>query len=44
MRILPETKWNEFFPVRKSIYTYQNFILSVAKFPAFCNDKAPDAV
>lgn len=41
MRILPETKWNEIFPVRKSIYTYSELLKAVAKFPGFCNDVAP---
>jgi chitodextrinase len=43
MRIFPESKWNEIFPVRKSIYTYTEFLKSVAKFPAFCNEIATDS-
>lgn len=41
MRIFPESKWNEIFPVRKSIYTYSELLKSIAKFPLFCNDTAP---
>lgn len=41
MRIFPETKWNEIFPVRKAIYTYEEFLKATAKFPKFCDDVAP---
>jgi chitodextrinase len=43
MRLFPESKWNEIFPVKKSIYTYSELLKAIAKFPLFCNDRAPDS-
>lgn len=40
--ILPESLWNSFFPQALPVYTYDNFLKAVAKFPKFCND--PSAV
>lgn len=36
MSIFDEADWNEGFPQRNSIYTYDNFLKAVAKFPSFC--------
>lgn len=43
MRVLPESKWNEVFPARKAIYSYKELLKSIAKFPKFCDDSAPDS-
>lgn len=42
MSILPETTWNSFYPDALPVYTYENFLKAVAKFPKFCNDPAAD--
>ncbi len=41
MRIVPESRWNELFPLRNKGYTYEEFLKAVAKYPALCNEKAP---
>ena len=33
-----ESDWEYLFPVHNKIYTYKNFLKSVAKFPAFCGE------
>jgi hypothetical protein len=38
MQVLTETQWNEFFPNALAVYTYENFLMAVAKFPKFCDD------
>ena len=38
MEVLPESLWDEFFPLANPVYTYLNFVKAVAKFPKFCND------
>ena len=35
--IFPESKFNDFFPNRKSAYTYENFLKAIGKFPAICS-------
>ncbi|WP_373974795.1 carbohydrate-binding protein [Chitinibacter sp. SCUT-21] len=35
-RVLPESKFDYFFPVRNVKYTYLNLLKGVAKFPAYC--------
>jgi hypothetical protein len=43
--ILTESKFNELFPSRDSLYTYDGFIKAVAKYPMFCgeyNDSSTD--
>ena len=37
-RIFPEEKFNEGFKLRNEVYTYENFLKAVARFPAFCNE------
>ena len=37
-RLLPEAKWEYYFPIRDQSYTYQRFLQAVAKFPAVCDD------
>lgn len=36
--ILPQSRWDYYFPRREPSYTYQRFLQAVAKFPAFCGD------
>jgi len=38
--ILTEDLWNHFFPNALPVYTYENFLKAIAKFPKFCNDHA----
>jgi len=40
--ILSSDKYNELFPLRNSIYTYDSFLQAVAKFPAFCGEENDD--
>ena len=35
---MTETQWDLAFPLADDIYTYDNFLKAVAKFPAFCNE------
>ena len=37
-RFFNQTQWNEGFPLADPVYTYQNFLKAVAKFPAFCGE------
>lgn len=37
-RLLGEARWNFYFPLRESGYTYVRFLQAVAKFPAVCSD------
>ncbi|SMC20449.1 Carbohydrate binding domain-containing protein [Andreprevotia lacus DSM 23236] len=37
-RLLPEAKWNYYFEIRDTSYSYQRFLQAVAKFPAVCDD------
>ena len=37
-RVFPETQWPIAFPYANAIYTYENFLKAVAKFPAFCGE------
>lgn len=39
MRILPEDDYEYLFSFRNAIYTYENFLQAIAKFPMFCNEK-----
>jgi predicted nucleotide-binding protein (sugar kinase/HSP70/actin superfamily) len=36
--ILPETKYNDLFPMKNALYTYQGFLRAIAKFPKFCGE------
>jgi len=36
--ILSESKYDELFPIRDSMFTYTNFLKAVGKFPMFCNE------
>ena len=36
--ILTESKFNELFPNRDSLYDYNGFIKAVAKYPMFCGE------
>ena len=36
--IFPESDWSVAFPYANPVYTYDNFLKAVAKFPKFCND------
>lgn len=36
--LVPLSKWNYYFSVAHSSYTYTRFLQAVAKFPAFCGD------
>ena len=33
-----EADWVEGFPLAKPVYTYDNFLKAVSKFPAFCGE------
>ena len=35
---MTQEQWDDGFPLADPIYTYQNFLKSVAKFPAFCGE------
>jgi chitodextrinase len=39
---LSEDAFDFFFPLADSLYTYENFLKAVAKFPAFCNEYNED--
>ena len=36
--LIDEAAWTDNFPLRNPIYTYENFLKAVAKFPAFCGE------
>ena len=36
--LMTQEQWDDGFPLADPIYTYQNFLRSVAKFPAFCGE------
>ena len=36
--IFPEEDWDVAFPHAHSIYTHENFLKAVSRFPAFCNE------
>lgn len=40
MRLFKQSDWDYLFPLADKVYTYQTFLQAVAKFPAFCNEKA----
>ena len=33
-----QSDWNAGFPLADPVYTYDNFLKAVSKFPAFCNE------
>ena len=37
-KIFPASKWSTAFPHANAVYTHDNFLKAVAKFPAFCNE------
>lgn len=39
MRVLPKEKWDYLFPIAASVYTYEQFVKAVHKFPAVCGEK-----
>jgi hypothetical protein len=41
-RLLPESKYDEVFPMKNDLYTYQGFLRSIAKFPKFCGESNLD--
>jgi hypothetical protein len=41
-RILPESKYDEVFPMKNALYTYQGFLRALAKFPKFCGESNLD--
>ena len=40
MYIPDESTWNDMFPMRNDIYTYDSFLKASAKYPAFCNESS----
>ena len=38
MKFMDSEKWDTAFPLANDIYTYDNFLMAVAKFPSFCNE------
>jgi len=43
MSIISENQWESSFPQRNSIYTYENFMKALARYPKFCGE-AKDSV
>ena len=39
-RVLPESKFNEFFPRKNAAYSYTNFLRAIGKYPAICKNAA----
>ena len=39
-QVLPESKFNEFFPQKDAAYTYTNFLRAIGKYPAICKNAA----
>ena len=39
IKVLPEIKFNELFPVRRDVYSYRGFLKAAAKYPTFCAEK-----
>ena len=39
-QVLPESKFNEFFPRKNAAYTYTNFLKAIGKYPAICRNAA----
>ncbi|NRR32904.1 chitinase [Oxalobacteraceae bacterium] len=37
-RLLPNDKWELYFPIREPSYTYRRFLQAMAKFPAICDN------
>lgn len=37
-RVFTESDWNTNFPFANALYTYNDFLKAVAKFPAFCGE------
>ena len=35
---MDEASWNELFPIRDELYTYDGFLHAAGKFEAFCNE------
>lgn len=40
---MSEARWDVFFPAALGVYTFENFLKAIAKFPYFCNDVSPDS-
>ena len=38
MRVMSEDSWNELFPIRNKLYTYDGFLHAAGKFEAFCGE------
>jgi len=38
MSILNEAEWDDGFPIADPVYTYDNFLKAVGKFPFFCGE------
>ena len=36
--LIDEVAWTDHFPLRDPVYTYEDFLKAVAKFPAFCGE------
>ena len=43
MSIVNETAWEDLFPLRNAVYTYDGFLNAVGKFPAFCDEKPEES-
>lgn len=39
IKVLPELKFNELFPVRRDVYSYRGFLKAASKYPTFCAEK-----
>ena len=36
--IISQDRWDDMFPLALPVYTYDNFLRAVSKFPKFCNE------
>ena len=39
MNVLSKEIWEYILPLRNAVYSYEEFLVAVSKFPAFCGEK-----
>jgi len=39
MNVLSKETWEYLLPLRNAVYSYEEFLVAVSKFPAFCGEK-----
>lgn len=42
MSIISQSDWDYLFPIANSLYSYDSFLMAVAKFPGFCGENMTD--